>query len=217
MILYYILKYNIIEMERAKGSIAINDVEVLYQSHTSMGNDYIVTYLTEYPRSVVIRLSQIVEIIHNCKENGVLPYNTISECNKIADRLHYRLKFDQLDTSVIVAQWVTKKKVVLGGDSYPYNEEEVYEIYGKQSGITGVSFHCLNYVNFCISGHGDVHIAVDASSSHRHDNYSAHLCVGSSLEELEKIVKARYQYEHFVLCDPYDNPNITIDKFRETL
>lgn len=204
-------------MEAAKGSITINDVDVLYQSHLSMGKDYIVTYLTEYPRSVVIRLSQIVYIINNCKEDGILPYNTLSECNKIADRLHYRLSFEQLDSSVIVAQWVKKNKIVLGGTSYPYNEEEVYDIYGKQLGITGVSFHCLNYVNFCISGHGDVHIAIDASGANRCDKYSAHLCVGSSLEELEKIVKARYQYEHFVLCNPYDNPNITIDKFRETL
>jgi len=204
-------------MEVAKGGIIINDVEVLYQSHMIMRNEYIVTYLSEYPRSVVIRLSQIVNIIINCKENGVLPYNTLTECNKIADRLHYRLIFDQLDSSIIVAQWVTKKKIVLGGSSYPYNEEEVYEIYGKQLCITGVSFHCLNYVNFCISGHGDVHIAIDASSSNRCDKYSAHLCVGGSLEELEKIVKARYQYEYFVLCNPYDNPNITLDKFRETL
>ena len=204
-------------MESAKGSIAINDAEVLYQSHMSYGNKYIVTYLTEYPRSVQIRLSQIVEIINDCKRNGIIPYNTLSECNKIADRLHYRIEFDQLDSSIIICQWVTKKKIVLGGTSYPYNEEEVYDIYGKQLGITGVSFHCLNYVNFGISGHGEVHIAIDASGANRCDKYSAHLCVGSSLEELEKIVKARYQYEYFVLCDPYDNPHKMIDKFRETL
>lgn len=204
-------------MESAKGSIAINDVEVLYQSHMSYGNKYIVTYLTEYPRSVQIRLSQIVEIINDCKRNGIIPYNTLSECNKIADRLHYRIEFDQLDSSIIICQWVTKKKIVLGGTSYPYNEEDVYDIYGKQLGITGVSFHCLNYVNFGISGHGEVHIAIDASGANRCDKYSAHLCVGSSLEELEKIVKARYQYEYFVLCDPYDNPNKMIDEFRETL
>ena len=204
-------------MEAVKGSITINDVEVLYQTHMSYGNEYIVTYLTEYPRSVQIRLSQIVEIINNCKCNGIIPYNTLSECNKVADRLHYRIEFDQLETSVIICQWVTKKKIVLGGDSYPYNEEDVYEIYGKQLGITGVSFHCLNYVNFNISGHGEVYIAVDASGANRCDKYSAHLCVGSSLEELEKIVKARYQYEYFVLCDPYDNPHKMIDKFRETL
>jgi len=204
-------------MEAEKGSIAINDVEVLYQSHRSMGNDYIVTYLTEYPLSVRIRLSQIVEIINNCKRNGVLPYNTLSECNKIADRLHYRLNFEQLDSSIIMGQCVTKNKIVLGGTSYPYNEEEVYEIYGKMLCITGVSFHCLNYVNFYIMGHGDVHIAVDASTANICDKYSAHLCVGSSLEELEKIVRARYQYEHFVLCNPYDNPHNTIDNFKKTL
>jgi hypothetical protein len=204
-------------METAKGIIAINGVEVLYQSHMSMGNEYIVTYLDEYPFSVRIRLSQIVEIINNCKSDGVIPYNTLSECNKIATRLHYRLNFTQLDCSIIIAQWVTKKKIVLGGSSHPYNEEEVCEIYGNQLCITGVSFHCLNYVNFCISGHGEVHIAVDASGTSRCDKYCAHLCVGSSLEELEKIVKARYQYEYFVLCDPYDDPHKAIDKLRVTL
>ena len=95
----------------------------------------------------------------------------------------------------------------MSGSSIPYNEEDVYEIYGCQLSITGSAFHTLAYVTFQLVGYGCVYIAVDASSSSRVDKYFVNILVATSLEELEQLVRIRYQYENFKLIGIFDHPN----------
>jgi hypothetical protein len=191
------------------GTITINGVELCYRSHPFMGNKFMVTYLTDYDKSVLFRLTDIARIVFDCKCSHIIPYNTLSECNMVAERISIRLKFEQSTSSIIIGQYVRRKKIVLGGGSIPYNEEDVVEIYGSQLCITGSAFHALSYVNFHLVGYGDVHIAIDGSSSSRVDEYFVNMLVAPSLEELEQLVKTRYQYQKFVVCDIYDHP----DKF----
>jgi hypothetical protein len=191
------------------GTIIINDTELYYRSYPFMGYKFIVTFITDYNESVLVRLKDIARIVFNCKSSGIIPYNTLSECNKVAERISIRLTFDQSSSSIIIGQWVTKKKIVLGGGSFPYNEGDVAEIYGSQLCITGSIFHALSYVNFQLVGYGEVHIAIDGSSSSRVDDYFVNMIIAQSLEELEQIIRTRYQYREFVVCDIYDHP----DKF----
>ena len=189
------------------GAITINDIELYYRSHPFMGKKYIVTYLTDYDESVNYRLIDIARIIWDCKQNRIISWNTLSECNTVAERVTVRLKFDQYAGSIIVGHHVSKGKIVLGGDSIPYNEEDVKEIYGSQSCITGSAFHALSYVSFVLIGYGQVYIGIDGSSATRVDEYFANMIVAPSLEELEQIIRARYQYEEFVVCGTYEHPD----------
>lgn len=189
------------------GTITINESDLHYRSHMFMGNEYMVSYLTDYGASVKERITDIVRIVYNCKENRIIPYNTLSECNKVAERIALRLNFDQSNTSIIIGRDVTKGKIVLSGSSIPYNEEDVCEIYGSQLCITGSAFHTLAYVTFQLVGYGCVYIAVDASSSSRVDKYFVNILVATSLEELEQLVRIRYQYENFKLIGIFDHPN----------
>jgi hypothetical protein len=191
------------------GTITINGVELCYRSHPFMGTKFMVTYLTDYDKSVLFRLNDIARIVFDCKCSRIIPYNTLSECNKVAERISLRLKFEQSSSSIIIAQHVTRKKIVLGGGSIPYNEEDVAEIYGSQLCITGSAFHALSYVNFLLVGYGDVHIAIDGSSSSRVDEYFVNMIIAPSLEELEQVIKTRYQYRQFAVCEIFDHP----DKF----
>ena len=193
------------------GTIKINDSEIQYRSHAFMGNEYMVSYLTDYGPPVKERLFDIARIVYNCKDNYIIPYNTLSECNKVAERLALRMNFNQSNTSVIVGQHVSKGKIIMNGNSNPYNEEDVYEIYGSQLCITGVAFHALAYVTFHLSCYGGVHIAIDASTTSRIDKYFVNLLVASSLEELEQLVKIRYQYENFNLVGIFDHPDKKIN------
>jgi len=172
-----------------------------------MGNEYIVSYLTDYGAPVKERLTDIARIVYNCKENHIIPYNTLAECNKVAERIALRLDFRQSDTSIIMGQCVTKGKIVLSGSNIPYNEEDVYEIYGSQLGITGVTFHALAYASFHLCGYGGVYIAIDGSSSSRVDKYFVNILVATSPEELEQLVRIRYQYEKFKLCSIFEHPD----------
>lgn len=189
------------------GTITINDSEIYYRSHMFMGNEYIVSYLTDYGAPVKERLTDIARIVYNCKENHIIPYNTLAECNKVAERIALRLDFRQSDTSIIMGQCVTKGKIVLSGSNIPYNEEDVYEIYGSQLGITGVTFHALAYASFHLCGYGGVYIAIDGSSSSRVDKYFVNILVATSPEELEQLVRIRYQYEKFKLCSIFEHPD----------
>jgi hypothetical protein len=190
------------------GTITINESELHYRSHMFMGNEYMVSYLTDYgSSSVKERITDIARIVYNCKENRIIPYNTLSECNKIAERIAIRLNLEQSDTSIIIGRQVTKGKIVLSGSSIPYNEDDVYEIYGSQLSITGTSFHALAYVTFHLSEYGCVYIAVDASSTSRVDKYFVNMLVATSLEELEQLVRIRYQYETFKLIGIFDHPD----------
>jgi hypothetical protein len=188
------------------GTIAINESEIHYRSHMFMGNEYIVSYLTDYGAPVKERITDIARIVYNCKENHIIPYNTLSECNKVAERIALRLDFEQSDTSIIIGRHVSKGKIILSGKSIPYNEEDVYEIYGCQLSITGSAFHALAYATFHLSGYGCVHIAIDGTSSSRVDKYFVNMLVASSLEELEQLVRIRYQYETFKLGSIFDHP-----------
>lgn len=189
------------------GTISINDRELHYRSHPFMGKQYMVTYLTDYNEIVLHRLTDIARIVLNCKETHVIPWNTLSECNKVAERITARLNFEQYNYSIIIGQHVSKGKIVLGGASVPYNEEDVCEIYGSQLCITGVSFHTLSYVSFALSGYGTVYIGIDGSSSTKVDDYFVNMIVASSLEELEEIIRIRYQYQDFVVCKTYVHPD----------
>lgn len=189
------------------GTITINESELHYRSHMYMGKGVMVSYLTDYGNPVKERIIDIARIVYNCKENNIIPYNTLSECNKIAERIAIRLNLDQSDTSIIVGQDVTKGKIIMGGKSIPYNEEDVYEIYGSQLSITGSAFHALAYVTFHLSGYGGVHIAVDGTSSSSVDKYFVNMLVASSFEELEQLARIRYQYETFDLVNIFDHPD----------
>ena len=191
------------------GTITINGVELCYRSYPFMGNKFMVTYLTDYNESVLFRLKDIARIVFDCKCSRIIPYNTLSECNMVAERISIRLKFDQSMTSIIMGQCVTRKKIVMGGGSIPYNEEDVAEIYGSQLSITGSAFHTLSYVNFLLVGYGEVHIAIDGSSSSRVDEYFVNMIIAPSLEELKQVIKTRYQYQQFAVCGIFDHP----DKF----
>ena len=189
------------------GTIAINNVELYYRSHPFMGYKFMVTYLSEYDKSVLFRLNDIARVVYDCKTSGIIPYNTMAECNTIAERISVRLKFEQSPSSIIIGQHVTNKKIILRGVSTPYNEDDVAEIYGSQLCITGVAFHALSYVNFYLTGYGDVHIAIDGSSRSRVDEYFVNMIVATSLEELEHILRTRYQYEEFIVNGIYDHPD----------
>jgi hypothetical protein len=188
------------------GTIKINESELHYRSYAFMGNEYIVSYLTDYGPPVKERLRDIARIVYNCKENIIIPYNTLSECNKVAERLAIRMNFNQSDTSVIIGRNVSRGKIIMRGDNIPYNEDDVYEIYGSQLGITGVAFHALAYVTFHLSNYGEVHIAIDASSTSHVDKYFVNMLVATSIEELEQLAKIRYQYEKFGLVGIFDHP-----------
>jgi hypothetical protein len=172
-----------------------------------MRNEYIVSYLTDYGAPVKERLTDIARIVYNCKENHIIPYNTLSECNKVAERIALRLDFQQSDTSIIMGQCVTKGKIILSGSNIPYNEEDVNEIYKSQLCITGVTFHALAYASFYLCGYGGVYIAVDGSTSSRVDKYFVNILVATSLEELEQLVRIRYQYKTFKLGSIFEHPN----------
>ena len=189
------------------GTITINDSEIYYRSHMFMGNEYIVSYLTDYGAPVRERLTDIARIVYNCKENHIIPYNTLSECNKVAERIALRLDLDQSDTSIIIGRHVSKGKIILSGKSIPYNEEDVKEIYGSQLCITGVAFHALAYASFHLSGYGGVYIAIDGSSTSRVDKYFVNILVATSPEELEQLVRIRYQYETFKLGRIFEHPD----------
>jgi hypothetical protein len=171
-----------------------------------MGNEVMVSYLTDYGTPVRERIIDIARIVYNCKENHIIPYNTLSECNKVAERIAIRLNLDQSDTSVIIGRHVSKGKIILSGKSIPYNEDEVNEIYGSQLCITGVAFHALAYASFHLSGYGGVYIAVDGSSSSRVDKYFVNILVATSPEELEQLLRIRYQYETFKLGSIFEHP-----------
>jgi hypothetical protein len=65
----------------------------------------------------------------------------------------------------------------------------------------------LSYVSFALSGYGTVYIGIDGSSSTKVDDYFVNMLVASSLEELEEIIRIRYQYQDFVVCKTYDHPD----------
>jgi len=194
------------------GIVIINDVELHYKSYEWVGKKFIVSYLSEYNDSVLFRLKNIFNIIYNCKYNNIIPNNSLSECNMVAEKIAVRLNFDQDMSSVIIGRHVSKGKIILSGRSIPYNEEDVYQIYGSQLCITGVSFHALSYVTFCLSGYGQVHIAIDGTTSSRISEYMANLFVAPSLEELEQVLRIRYQYTDFNLGDIYAYPDKIINK-----
>ena len=197
-------KNNFIEMN---GTISINDDEIHYRSHLYMGRNVIVSYLTDYEACVIERIKDIARIVYTCREDYIIPYNSLCECNKVAERLAIRMDLRQSPTSVIVGQHVTKGKILLRGGSMSYNKDDVHEIFGCQKCIMGASFHALAYVTFHLNNHGSVHIAIDGTTSSRVDTYFANMLVAPSIEELEQLAKIRYQYEKFDVVSIYHHPD----------
>jgi len=191
--------------------ININGEELNYKEKMWHGNRYIITYITEYPENILCYLNQIVCLIHKKRCAGIICKNSIGECNKNTEIILGNLYLDPEASAIIIGRCVTKKKIILCGCESNNECDEISEIYGNQRGLIGMSFHALSYISFGLNCFGEIHIAVDTTTASVCDKYITQIYIGTTSEELEKIIRLRYNYNHYTVCDIYCNPGDVIN------
>jgi len=187
--------------------ITIDGEELNYKEYYWYGKPYIVSYMSEYPENVKCHFNQIADLILNQREYGRISANSMTDCNKNAQIILGVLNLKQRDEAIIIGRHVTKQKIVLSGSYIDYdNHDELEDIYGSQLAIMGLSFHALSYISFALSMNGNIHIAVDTTTTSNCDKYFIQMYIGRTPEELEKIIRLRYRYTNYNVCDIYDHP-----------
>lgn len=186
--------------------ININGDQLNYKQYMLYRFPYIVTYISEYPEKIKCYFNQIVDLIRIKRREYKISSNSTTDCNKNAEIILGSLEFDYRD-NIIIGRCITKKKIILcGSENKNYSNEVIEEVYGKQTCIIGMSFHSLSYISFGLIGMGDIHMAIDTTTSSNVDKFMVQIYVGTSEEELEQIIRLRYKYEYYRICDIYKNP-----------
>ncbi len=196
------------------GDITINNETIKYKMYPVGRYNFIVSYLSEYNDSVLIRLKEIVDFVIYQKRTNVIPYNTLGECDRVTSKILSSLHFTQNMNSIIMGMHVIKRKILLHEDQQCDNMDGITELYGYQQCIMGCVFHSISYVSFIICNYGEIHIAFDISSSSRVDKVCMSFFVAPSIEELEQVIKIRYQYKKIIVCNMFDSPYITINELK---
>ena len=186
--------------------INLDGEDLFYTNRMWYGKQYIISYITAYPANIHSYLNQIVYFIIEKRNKGYIPANSITNCNHNAEIILGGLRFTYED-NIIPGRCFSKQKIILYNSENTYtNKEEIEEVYGNQIGLIGMSFHALSYISFDLGGTDSIHIAIDTTTTSRVDKYIAQLYIGHSEEELEQIIRMRYKYKEYKVCDIYDQP-----------
>jgi len=177
------------------GNIQLGDTLVNYKTKS---NKYIITYIKDYN----IKLDEVLKFI-SYKISGYygkhLEYSNVSEknaqyiCNNLKSYIYLiaitqKIKILNVKTvKIIITKWNNI------GDNVKNNINLVYGGIGNTIGVGNSNHHALAYLTFDIEGK-QYHVAIETTLF---NPYKLQFYVGSSADEFNEIIKARYQCEEF--------------------
>jgi predicted Zn-dependent peptidase len=168
-------------------SIKIGDTLLKYKTHKK--HYYIITYIKDYEEYLNILLNKIYEGImpHYIGTRPALRYANV--CGNNAQFICENLKIDGINIGkIIITDWVLPKN-----DSII---EYIYGIYGSEVSTIGAHYHTLVYLEVLDKNNNTpkYYVAIETTCG---EKYDLQFYVGSNKEDLNTIIKARYQCEGF--------------------
>jgi predicted Zn-dependent peptidase len=168
-------------------SIQIGDTLLKYKTHK---NDYyIITYIEDYEEY----LNDILNKIHE----GIMPHyigtppalRFANVCGNNAEFICENLKLDGIKLGkIIITDWVKPENVS--------KIDTIYGIYGSEVSTIGSSYHALVYLEVLDENNNTpkYYVAIETTCG---EKYDLQFYVGSNKEDLNTIIKARYQCKGF--------------------
>ena len=179
------------------GNIQLGDTLVNYKKNSY---EYIITYITKYNIKLDKVLKSIFYKIKFYYSKSYLEYANVAEknaqyiCKNLKSYIYLiaiieNIKIREVETGkIIITKW--NKNI---DDNVKDNINLVYGGIGNTIGVGNSNYHALAYLTFYIEG-TKYHVAIETTLF---NPYKLQFYVGSSADEFNEIIKARYQCEEF--------------------
>ena len=156
-------------------------------------NKYIITYVEEYNEALNIYLYNIFKRLELYYQLGKLSYGNVAGDN--AEFICKNLKINGVTTlgQIIISDGVIKNDEI----------ETIESVYGFIGASIGATYHALAYLKVSIE-ETEYYVAIETTIyDHR---YRLQFYVGSNENELENIIKIRYQSNDVRISSKCDEP-----------
>ena len=161
--------------------LKIGSTKVYYIPSSS---EYVTSYLGAYSMQMKDCIASVYNIINRYYLRGKIYSGNVCAFNTayISEKLDKRC---MNVGRIIITKWLDTNATELA---------QIEKAYGDIGFTIGASFHELVYLHMECG----LHIAVETTI---HEPYKMQFCVGSSYEELQVLIKIRYQCRGYVLTD----------------
>uniref|UniRef100_A0A6C0EAV5 Uncharacterized protein n=1 Tax=viral metagenome TaxID=1070528 RepID=A0A6C0EAV5_9ZZZZ len=169
-------------------------------NYKTISSNYIITYITKYNINLDDLLQEIIYKISAYYPNHLVHSNVCGKnaeyiCNNLISSMKFmKNKVREVTTGkIIITKWLKLDDDV---------KKNIELVYGEIGTTIGSSFHALAYLTFYFE-RTQYHVAIETTLC---IPYKLQFYVGSSADELNEIIKARYQCEEFKIsyeCHKY--------------